>query len=301
MASWVEENELLFNKRLNAYKDFKTKDALWESKAATMEKDADILKSWYRSIRTRFTHLVHRKSWDGAADLTGRDRWILTNFTWLRAKKKATASRKAVADSIDDGNDDQSEDPTDTETMTNTHQRLEPFPRRSATSFTKKEEERLLSNIAAREEQFIAFQNKELTMLALSNSTERTRYADLAKEVMVNIYPSLWINFQRDCSSLLYTYLENNEKLPDPATQQQQYSAQQPKYSTQLKQQYQLYPMAAPGTSPTSVMWQQPPQQWHTTAQENMSRWRSQHFALVQGQITGLQPIKPVVHGSSLS
>ena len=39
MASWLEENELLYDKKLNAYKDFKTKDALLESKAASMGKD----------------------------------------------------------------------------------------------------------------------------------------------------------------------------------------------------------------------------------------------------------------------
>ncbi|OWF54880.1 hypothetical protein KP79_PYT00277 [Mizuhopecten yessoensis] len=35
MAAWQEENELLYNKKNNAYKDFRKKDAMWESKAAS--------------------------------------------------------------------------------------------------------------------------------------------------------------------------------------------------------------------------------------------------------------------------
>lgn len=43
MASWLEVNDHIYNKKLNAYKDFKKKDALWESKEVVMDKDVDIL------------------------------------------------------------------------------------------------------------------------------------------------------------------------------------------------------------------------------------------------------------------
>ena len=97
LASWLEENEVIYNKKLTAYKDFRKKDALWDSQAARMNKDVAILKTWYRSIRTRYTRLVHKKSGDGASDLTERDRWILHNFAWLKvhvveAKRKTTVS-----------------------------------------------------------------------------------------------------------------------------------------------------------------------------------------------------------------
>lgn len=45
MASWLEVNDLIYNKKLNAYKDFRKKDNLWEAKAADMDKDVDILKT----------------------------------------------------------------------------------------------------------------------------------------------------------------------------------------------------------------------------------------------------------------
>ncbi|KAL5019006.1 hypothetical protein ScPMuIL_004728 [Solemya velum] len=83
-----------------------------------MDKDVDILKTWYRSIRTHYTSLVHRKSGDGTSKLTERDHWILLeawNFAWLRVhvvevKKKTTVSMKekiAGEPSVEDVDDDQ--------------------------------------------------------------------------------------------------------------------------------------------------------------------------------------------------
>lgn len=44
MVSWLEVNNLIYNKKLYAYRDFRKKDVLWESKADDMDKDVDILK-----------------------------------------------------------------------------------------------------------------------------------------------------------------------------------------------------------------------------------------------------------------
>ena len=73
MALWLQENELLYNKNLNAYKDYKKKEAMWESKAASMGKVVQILKTWYRSIHTRVGCLLHMKSWGGATEITKSD------------------------------------------------------------------------------------------------------------------------------------------------------------------------------------------------------------------------------------
>lgn len=101
MASWLEGHELIYNKKLNAYKDFRRKDVLWEEKAAEFQKTVAILKTWYRSIRTRYTRLVHTKSGEAAAELTERDRWILRSFAWVKphvaeVKKKTTVSVSTI-------------------------------------------------------------------------------------------------------------------------------------------------------------------------------------------------------------
>ncbi|XP_062588499.1 uncharacterized protein LOC134250165 [Saccostrea cucullata] len=155
MASWLEANEILYNKKLNAYKDFKKKDSLWESKAASLGKDVKTLKTWYRSIRTRYTRLLHRKSGDGASELTERDRWILQNFAWLKVhifeiKKKTTVSMKekiASTKSTEDDSNLEKEFETETETDTISHQQLEPSSSVSSRKKAIQEEDRLLSNI----------------------------------------------------------------------------------------------------------------------------------------------------------
>ena len=82
---------------LSITKSFRKKDILWELKAAELDKDTAVLKTWYRSIRTRYTRLEHTKSGDGTSELTERDRWILQNFAWLKphvveVKRKTTVS-----------------------------------------------------------------------------------------------------------------------------------------------------------------------------------------------------------------
>ncbi|KAL5018596.1 hypothetical protein ScPMuIL_004318 [Solemya velum] len=282
LASWIEMNVLIYNKKLNTYKDARKKDALWEFKAASMDKDVDILKTWYRSIRTRYTRLVHRKSGDGASELTERDRWTLQNVAWLRVhvvevKKKTTVSMKeklageAFTEDVD-------ADPTQPKQKLKPPLRLEPLSRRSSASSTNKasqEEERLLSNIATRGKQSIVFQTKVLEMRASPKATERTAYADWTKEVMVSLHLSLWLKFQRECTNLLYTYQEKSGELLHPVAQQQRNPAQQLQYRPQ-QQQYQANPRIFSGTSSTSAMWQPPLQQWPTTVRQNMYVWGSQ-------------------------
>ena len=54
MALWIRENECLYNKKLNAYKDMQQKNKLWDDQAKEMNKDMEMLQIWYRSLRTRY-------------------------------------------------------------------------------------------------------------------------------------------------------------------------------------------------------------------------------------------------------
>ena len=54
MALWIRENECLYNKKLNAYKDMQKKNKLWDDQAKEMNKDMEMLQIWYRSLRTRY-------------------------------------------------------------------------------------------------------------------------------------------------------------------------------------------------------------------------------------------------------
>lgn len=109
----------------------------------------------------------------------------------------------SAASSVEDVNYELEKPP---EAETTFRQRLEPLPSVSNNKKAIQEEKRLLSNIANRGEQSMAFQTKVLEMLAPQKTTERTANADWTREVMVNLHPSLWLKFHRECTNLLYTY-----------------------------------------------------------------------------------------------
>ncbi|KAL5020107.1 hypothetical protein ScPMuIL_002999 [Solemya velum] len=177
---------------------------------------------------------------DSASDATEIDHWILQSFAWPRVHvvevKKITVSTEeniAAAASAEDVADDQSETPTETETAS--RQRLEPLSPRSSASSTKK---------ANQEEG----DYESLGDDGSPKVTGRTPCADWVKEVMASLHPPLWLNFPRECTSLLYTQ-EKSEELLHPAAQQQRYPAQQLQYPAK-QQQYQAYPKTSPAPRP---------------------------------------------------
>lgn len=82
MEQWLQSNEILYNKKLESYKDTKKKGYLWQQQAMLLEKTAEELQTWYTSLRTRFTKLK-KKSGDGAVEPSERDEWVLANFACL--------------------------------------------------------------------------------------------------------------------------------------------------------------------------------------------------------------------------
>ena len=64
--------------------DYRRKDNIWDDQAHLMEKRADTLKGWFWSLRDTHTRLDKKKSDDGAPDLTRREKWIISNFVFLK-------------------------------------------------------------------------------------------------------------------------------------------------------------------------------------------------------------------------
>jgi len=83
MVDWLKTHEVLYNKKLEAYKDTKKKAFLWQKQAEVVGVDVDELKIWYNSLRTRYTKLKKLKSGDGAPEHSERDQWVLNNFSFL--------------------------------------------------------------------------------------------------------------------------------------------------------------------------------------------------------------------------
>ena len=88
MVNWLQAHPVLFNKKLTSYKDTARKELLWKEIAEQLEKPVMMLKTWYKSLRTRLGRLLKKpKSGAGVEDgeLMEREEWIVRNFEFMRA------------------------------------------------------------------------------------------------------------------------------------------------------------------------------------------------------------------------
>lgn len=97
MVEWLENNPILYNRKLKTYKDTNKKDALWREKAEAMGIDVLILKTWYSSLRTRYGRLKKFRSGQEDPELTERDAWILRCFDFLRPHIVEVQKRTVVS------------------------------------------------------------------------------------------------------------------------------------------------------------------------------------------------------------
>ena len=85
MLEFIRDNPILWNVKMTDYRRKDKKDKIWEDQAQLMGKTADTLRCWFRSLRDTHTRLDKKKSGDGASDLTEREEWIKSNFTFLKS------------------------------------------------------------------------------------------------------------------------------------------------------------------------------------------------------------------------
>ena len=88
------------------------------------------------------------------------------------------------------------------------------------------------------------------------SANERTTYADWCKQVMVDLQPSLWRQFQQEQTNLILRYCRLNDhaqrsSAPLPQQSTQQSSIPSPQHS-----------FTHPSTSQQQQQWQPPPPQW---------------------------------------
>ena len=83
LVDWVREHPILYVRTMKEYKDSAKKKLLWEGKAQQLGVDLHVLLTWYKSLRTRLGKLTFKKSGEGNAEKTDRDKWILERFDFL--------------------------------------------------------------------------------------------------------------------------------------------------------------------------------------------------------------------------
>ena len=78
MLEFTRDNPVLWNVKMTDYRWKDKKDKIWEDQAQLMEKTADTLKGWFRSLRDTHTHLDKTKSGDGAPSSSSWGRSLAT-------------------------------------------------------------------------------------------------------------------------------------------------------------------------------------------------------------------------------
>ncbi|XP_052271527.1 uncharacterized protein LOC127872236 [Dreissena polymorpha] len=90
LIEWVREHELLWRKGATDYKDTKKKTELWTRKARELniEEGAEVLRTWWKSVRNLYAKLICKKSCQAAANLTDRELFIQRNCACLHKEVK---------------------------------------------------------------------------------------------------------------------------------------------------------------------------------------------------------------------
>lgn len=84
MLEFLQENPILWDMKLTDFRITEKKNRLWEEQGLKLDKTADFLKGWFKSLRDTHTRLDKRKSGDGTKELTEREQWIKDNFSFLK-------------------------------------------------------------------------------------------------------------------------------------------------------------------------------------------------------------------------
>ena len=75
IIDFLQQNPVLYSKRLTGYKDTAAKDRLWAEQASQMNRTASELKTWYESMRTKLGKLkkAAKKSGQAAGSFTATE------------------------------------------------------------------------------------------------------------------------------------------------------------------------------------------------------------------------------------
>ena len=83
LVDFLHANEILYNRRLIAYKDRSKKEDVWDQFCEQNNFDKDACQRWFQSQRTLFGKVTHMKSVQREPQLTERQKWTRDNFDFL--------------------------------------------------------------------------------------------------------------------------------------------------------------------------------------------------------------------------
>ncbi|XP_013386501.1 uncharacterized protein LOC106155992 [Lingula anatina] len=306
MIEWLKEHPELYNKKMSQYKDQRRKESLWREQGNRMGKDSEILKIWYKSIRTRYGKLMKKQSGQADQELTDRDRWVISNLQFLqihieRVHRRTLVNLKSPAVSMNSASaavnqapsDDVADNPTDPDdpyasdardpTPPSSYSGLNPPPRppRGQLSTRKKrrgeEDDQLLTSLQDQGTHLISMQQQLLEHLKPQGDQERLGFADFVRSTLMTFNHECWRRCQKDMTQLLWRYIDEN----DAASRLQRLPfASNPIHPIPTPATTPCYPAPPPalglsGQTATQTLWQHPPNQWQTNPENPTYVWGS--------------------------
>lgn len=100
LAEWIRIHPEIYSKGLKSYKDSGRKKKLWDDKAEELNIEYDVLRVWYESIRSKIGKLTASKSGSAAKEETDRDKFIMSNFGFLKEHISRMRGRTGMSVSI---------------------------------------------------------------------------------------------------------------------------------------------------------------------------------------------------------
>ena len=94
---------------------------------------------------------------------------------------------------------------------------LDQRPRRTSAKLSKKQEDKVLTGASTIQEKALALSESILKMLN-PEPNERTAYADYTRQVMFELQPQLWRQFQKAQNNLIQDFLQRNDEIVPPAS-----------------------------------------------------------------------------------
>ena len=257
VAEWVRDNESIYNKKMELYRNSEKKRALWESKAAELGGGIDVsyLISWYKSMRTRFGKLSKRPSGSSSEVPTERELWIMQKFGFLKNFISRQKGRQLgglgekLADVRPLSGDESAEEETAEEVALSLASTSEPVSRRlssaSVASSTKKSIETTLRDRALQSDR-LALHVADLISEHDVSKDSKTQFGLFITSMIPWIDDSLLTSYMDEAYGLLMRYVHHSEQMSQQQLQQSYQSQQQFQQHQYPVQQYPQQQVQAP-------------------------------------------------------
>ena len=97
IVEFVKQQEELYDKTNDSFKDKQKKERLWEQLAASRNLPVKTVKKWFETQRTRYGNLTQTKSGQEAEKNTEQQTWLKDSFSFLRGHIRRKGVSKSSA------------------------------------------------------------------------------------------------------------------------------------------------------------------------------------------------------------